>query len=177
VLNVLRGLNERFLFMTHIITRQRPFPSFADVRADLRLAKLNMAPPSAAHTALLTAAPGKSTPASSPPHPRPPAMTPSTGGSSGTNSGANRGRRRRGGRNQGNHGDTSAPGGQQWPSFYNPWTRSIQMWPGPAPGGPRPSPTCPDAPPQHAMLAGAPPPGYLASPPSPGAPLLPTPPT
>jgi hypothetical protein len=27
VLNVLRGLNERFLFMTHIITRQRPFPS------------------------------------------------------------------------------------------------------------------------------------------------------
>jgi len=28
--------------MSQLITRQRPFPSFADVRADLRLAELNM---------------------------------------------------------------------------------------------------------------------------------------
>ena len=177
VLNVLRGLNERFQFMTHIITRQRPFPSFADVRADLRLAELNMAPPSAAPTALLTAAPGKTTPAPSAAPPRLPATTPPTGGSSGTNSGANRGRRRRGGRNQGTLGSTSVPGGQQWPSFYNPWTGSIQMWPNPAPGGLRHSSTRPDAPPPHAMLAGTPPPGFPAAPPSPGAPLLPTPPT
>ena len=47
VLNILRGLNERFQFMSQFITRQKPFPSFADVRADLRLAELNMAPPSA----------------------------------------------------------------------------------------------------------------------------------
>ena len=47
VLNVLRGLNDRFQFMSQLVTRQKPFPSFADVRADLRLAELNMAPPSA----------------------------------------------------------------------------------------------------------------------------------
>jgi len=51
VLNVLRGLNERFQFMSQLITRQRPFPSFTDVRSDLHLAELNMAqstpPPSA----------------------------------------------------------------------------------------------------------------------------------
>ena len=46
VLNILRGLNERFQFMSQFITRQKSFPSFADVRADLRLAELNMAPPS-----------------------------------------------------------------------------------------------------------------------------------
>ena len=47
VLNVLRGLNERFQFMSQLVSRQQPFPSFVDVRADLRLAELNMAPPSA----------------------------------------------------------------------------------------------------------------------------------
>ena len=47
VLNILRGCNERFQFMSQFITRQKPFPSFADVRAYLRLAELNMAPPSA----------------------------------------------------------------------------------------------------------------------------------
>jgi len=53
VLNILRGLNERFQFMSQFITRQKPFPSFADVRADLRLAELNMAPPSAPPSALV----------------------------------------------------------------------------------------------------------------------------
>jgi hypothetical protein len=42
VLNLLRGLNERFQFMSQFITRQRPLPSFVDVRADLRLVELNM---------------------------------------------------------------------------------------------------------------------------------------
>jgi len=54
VLNVLRGLNEHFQFMCQLITRQRPFPSFTDVRSDLRLVELNMAqsmpPPSAFFT-------------------------------------------------------------------------------------------------------------------------------
>jgi len=55
VLNVLRGLNERFQFMSQLVTRQRPFPSFADVRADLRLAELNMGTPSASPSALVAA--------------------------------------------------------------------------------------------------------------------------
>jgi hypothetical protein len=46
VLNVLRGLNERFQVVSQLIPRQWPFPSFNDVCADLRLAELNMAPSS-----------------------------------------------------------------------------------------------------------------------------------
>jgi hypothetical protein len=65
VLNVLRGLNERFQFMSQLVTRQRPFPSFSNVRADLRLAELNMAPSSAPPSA-------SSQPPASRPPPRPP---------------------------------------------------------------------------------------------------------
>jgi len=71
VLNVLRGLNERFQFMSQLVTRQKPFPSFADVRADLRLAELNMASPSAPPSALVTA-PSSKPPAPSPAPQRPP---------------------------------------------------------------------------------------------------------
>ncbi|XP_066384861.1 uncharacterized protein [Miscanthus floridulus] len=59
VLNILRGLNERFQLMSQFITRQKPFPSFADVRADLRLAELNMAPPSAPPSALVVSSSSK----------------------------------------------------------------------------------------------------------------------
>jgi hypothetical protein len=52
VLNILCVLNERFQFMAQLVTRQRPFPSFTDVRVDLRLAELNMAPPSTPPSAL-----------------------------------------------------------------------------------------------------------------------------
>jgi len=52
VLNVLRGLNEKYSHLASLIARQRPFPSFIDVRADLHLeeitqkAKLVPSPPS-----------------------------------------------------------------------------------------------------------------------------------
>jgi len=176
VLNVLRGLNERFQFMAQLITRQKPFPPFADVRTDLRLAELNMVPPSAAPSALFASSssrPPSTTPAPSSASPRPPhpqGVLPTSRGSSGSG----RGRRRRGERNQGNQG------GPQWPSLYNPWSGSIHMWPGPTPGGPRTPPARTGVPPpqQHAMMAGVPSPGYLAPPPGPGLyspPLLPTP--
>ena len=74
VLNILQGLNERFQFMSQFITRQKPFPSFADVRADLRLAELNMAPPSAPPSALVVSSSSKppaSQPASGSATPRP----------------------------------------------------------------------------------------------------------
>jgi hypothetical protein len=35
-------------------------------------------------------------------------------------------------------GSTGRGGGQSWPSFYNPWTGTISMWPGPAPSASRP---------------------------------------
>jgi hypothetical protein len=70
VLNVLRGLNERFQFMSQLITRQKPFPPFADVRADLRLAELNMGTHSVPPSALVTAT--NSTKAPTPTSPAPP---------------------------------------------------------------------------------------------------------
>jgi len=70
VLNVLRGLNERFQFMSQLITRQKPFPPFVDVRADLRLAELNMGTPSVPPSALVAAA--ASTKAPTPTSPAPP---------------------------------------------------------------------------------------------------------
>ena len=63
VLNVLQGLNERFQFMVQLITRQKSFPSFADVRADLRLADLNMGQSSGTPTAFLASSSSKSPPA------------------------------------------------------------------------------------------------------------------
>jgi hypothetical protein len=53
VLNVLRGLNECFKFMSQLVTRQRPFPLFTDIQADLRLAELNVSPRSAPPSALV----------------------------------------------------------------------------------------------------------------------------
>jgi hypothetical protein len=53
VMNILRGLNERFQFVAQLLSRQRPFPSFVDVRADLRLAELTMGTTSAPPTALV----------------------------------------------------------------------------------------------------------------------------
>jgi len=81
VLNVLRGLNERFQFMVQLITRQKPFPSFADVRADLRLADLNMGQSSGTPTAFLASSSSKSPPAAPAPSPAPPKLpsTPSSG--------------------------------------------------------------------------------------------------
>ena len=79
VLNVLRGLNERFQFMSQLVTRQRPFPSFADIRADLRLVELNMAPPSVPPSALVASTPPRTpTPAAASPQP-----PPAAGGGSG----------------------------------------------------------------------------------------------
>ena len=95
VLNILCGLNERFQFMAQLITQQKPFPSFADVRADLRLAELNMTPASGPPTALdakQDTCPGTAV-RSCLPSPSP--------GRRGGSSGNGRGRRRRGGRGQG----------------------------------------------------------------------------
>ena len=154
--------------MSQLITRQKPFPSFVDVRADLRLAELNMAPPSAPPLALVASTPPR-TPTPTAASSRPP---PTVGGTpAGGNNG--RGRCRRGGRGQGSSAGSpqptgGPPGGPQWPSFLNPWTGSIHMWPGSSSGRSHGPPPHPGQPPQQAMMAGPAAPGTYY-PPAPAA--------
>ncbi|XP_062230091.1 uncharacterized protein LOC133927670 [Phragmites australis] len=43
IMSVLCGLNEKFAYMAALLKRQKPFPSFIDVRSDLLLEELTMA--------------------------------------------------------------------------------------------------------------------------------------
>lgn len=132
VLNVIRGLNERYRDIGVHLRRGRPFPSFAAVRNELLLEEINMVQtPSAPPTALVATgshSPRQSAPTSSD-TPRPAApkqkkkRTPnhrtSSGGPAAPGSSAP-------------FSDSSTAGhGGGWPSLFNPWTGSIQMWPGP----------------------------------------------
>jgi hypothetical protein len=53
VLNVLRGLNDRYSHLAALITHTHPFPSFADVRADLLIEEVTMASKVSTPTALV----------------------------------------------------------------------------------------------------------------------------
>ena len=137
VLSVLRGLNAKFSYMAALLKRQKPFPSFIDVRSDLLLEELTMGPrsstPSTALVATAPAAPRGSVPGAP------------SGGGGGGGTGSSR-RRRRNGNGKGGHsgngstGTPSAPPGSSantagappaWPpTVYNPWTGTIQLWPG-----------------------------------------------
>jgi hypothetical protein len=58
ILDVLRGLNDRFAHLAALIQQQRPFPTFIEVCSDLRLAELTMkAKPAAPAQALTTSVP------------------------------------------------------------------------------------------------------------------------
>jgi hypothetical protein len=131
VLNVIRGLNERYKDIGVHLRRGRPFPSFAAVRNELLLEEINMvqtppAPPTAL-VATSSSAPRQSGPPSSD-SPRPAATKQKKSkdrrGTAAPGSGAP---------SSGSSSTPSmaaAPGGG-WPSFFNLWTGSIQMWPGP----------------------------------------------
>lgn len=172
VLNVLRGLSGKFTYMTPHFKRQRPFPTFNEVRADLLLEELmGSTTSSTSSTALVATTPGDAKGAGGPGGPSAPKGA-SSGSSTQPGSGSGYGRRRRrgsgngGGKNadQSTTGQSAAP----WPSFYNPWTGTIQMWPGPpaAPSGSQPrarSPVLAGAgiQPPHALVVAAPGPyGY-----------------
>lgn len=177
VLNVLRGLNEKFAHMKAHFKRSKPFPSFNEVRNDLILEEIDSSAPPPPATALVAA----------PARPSGGYVPPGSGGSAAPHGGFNRstppsgspsagsaggGRRRRRGNNGG--GKATAP----WPSIYNPWTGQITMWPGPQQrGGQAPRAPAPHAASQQALLAAqahyAPPPVHAAQL-APG-PLLPTP--
>jgi hypothetical protein len=152
VLNVLRGLSDRFSDIGRYLSLGHPFPTFHDVCATLLLEELTMAhhvyAPSVALLASTKPQQGGTSSASSK-APQPPPR------SGNTNQFKNC-RSKRGG--QGRQGllPTSAtgPGGPTtlqhgctsglWPSLQNPWTRAIQMWPGPRAPTPQQ---------QHALLA------------------------
>ena len=106
--------------MVALLKRSRPFPTFDEVRNDLLLEELTVRkvrPSSTTSTALVTTTPKGS--ATSAPPPATPGGSTTPGGSSGS-TGKSKNRRKNGNK-----------GGTPWPSFYNPWTGTITMWPGP----------------------------------------------
>jgi hypothetical protein len=165
VLNVLRGLSDRYTHLWSLIMRQRPFPTFLQVRDDLALEEITLG----AQAALISD-PGSSSSSTTlaaltptrPPTPsghRPPGPN-MGGGVRGGGGGGGGGCRRRGGRGGGGgassgggaRGSAPAPGPQQgapWPTFHHPWSGRISMWQFQGPSS--------EARPPVAMFAGAPP--------------------
>jgi uncharacterized membrane protein YgcG len=145
VLNVLRGLSERYTHLRSLLMRQHPFPTFLQVRDDLALEEITLGA-----QATLISGPGSSSSSTAlaaltptrPPTPsghRPPGPNMGGGGRGGGGGGGG-GRRRRGGRGGaggagpggGARGSAPAPGPQQgapWPTFHHPWSGRISMWP------------------------------------------------
>lgn len=153
VLNVIRGLNERFHDACRHLRCSHPFPKYKETLAELTLEKLTMAhQASSPSTALLTAT-GKAASSASFLSSRPP-QQPSLSKNSGSKfGGAKRDskdsksrRSKSGGKPSTIHG-TPASGGSQYdgqgpsapntgdvgsitlPFFLNPWTEDIHMWP------------------------------------------------
>jgi uncharacterized membrane protein YgcG len=169
VLNVLRGLSDRYTHLRSLLMRQRPFPTFLQVRDDLALEEITLGA-----QATLISGPGSSSTAlaaltpSCPPTPsghRPPGPNMGGGGRGGGGGGGG-GRRRRGGRGGGGgaRGSAPAPGPQQgapWPTFHHSWSGRISMWPFQGPVS--------EARPPVAMFAGAQP-GFTVASPSPWTP-------
>jgi hypothetical protein len=177
VLNILRGLNQRFKHVGSIIQRYSPFPNFLKVHDDLLLEELQMdnTGPLVAPTALYTNIASL--------EPKPPSFTPSrpphggNGGTSGNwskyhnknyNSGNGGGHNDKNSTGDGGHGGSSsqtiAPTGSDgrtnalWLTYGHPWQGHMTMYPSPMPARQR----C-----LHAFMAT---PGLYASPaPCPGS--------
>jgi hypothetical protein len=151
VLNILRGLNQRFEHMGSIIRRYSPFLNFLKVRDDLLLEEIHMdsTDPLAVPTALYTnVAPSEARPPSSTPF-RPP-----SGGNSGhwnKNNNKNRNDGHGGGNNGRNNNDSgghNSSSGQTtvptasddrtdtpWPTYGHPWQGHMTVYPVPVPIG------------------------------------------
>jgi hypothetical protein len=148
VLNVLRGLSDRYAHLRSLIMRQRPFPTFLQVRDDLALeitlgaqaASISGPVSSSSSTALATITPTRPpTPSHSTLGSHPPGPSRGGGGRGGGGGGGG-GRRRRGhsgGAGGGARGNAPTPGPQQgapWPTFHHPWSGRISMWSFQGPG-------------------------------------------
>jgi len=135
VLNILRGLNEQYSVVASHLRRGRPFPTYADAKAELLMEELSLKHCSTAPATSLEAAAGTSASA-------PSAAPSASGGKQQQRRGKRGGQKNKTGRSGGSSTSSTAgqkasgasPGAPQgWPSFYNPWTGMIQMWPGPRP--------------------------------------------
>jgi len=164
VLNVLRGLSDRYAHLRTWITRQRPFPTFfcrygtiLSWRSSPRASSRGL------HLGLSPQGPRPPRPHLLPLHRRVRLLRLRTqlsvlgplplGPSGGVGGGACWSPRGRGGGRGGGAGCWGTPAlppprGATWPSFHNPWSGRISMWPFQALGG---------EPRSAAMLAGAPP--------------------
>ena len=142
VLHVIRGLNERFKNVGMHLRRGRPFPTFLEAKADLLLEEMTMDPQTPSQAMALAAS--GSTPTAPSQSVRPGGTD--SGGAPAPSSKSRRSKRggKRGGSRQQQQHDgqpssgqpasqKTSYGGASWPSFYNPWTGSIQMWPGTRP--------------------------------------------
>ncbi|XP_062184578.1 uncharacterized protein LOC133888376 [Phragmites australis] len=140
VLTVLRDLNDKFTYMAALLKRQRPFPSFLEVRSDLLLEELTMENRPSSVTAFITTNPSaprggtqtEGAPSGSigdtsgtrppgPPHAGAPQGHPSSGSDN-----SNRCRCcGNGGAKASGSAGSSNTNTVPWPSFYNPWTGTI----------------------------------------------------
>jgi hypothetical protein len=149
VLNIFRGLNQRFEHVGSIIQRYPPFLNFLKVRDDLLLEEIHMdsTGPPAVPTALYTNAASPAVkPLSSTPS-RPP-----NGGNGGT--GGNQNKYNNKNRNSGNGKNNNGDGGRggssgqttaftgsdgrtnaPWPTYDHPWQGHMTMYLGPVPTG------------------------------------------
>jgi len=111
VLNVIRGLNERFSHVGALLRRSRPFPTFLEARDDLILEELTLENKESPATALAasTAAAGSSSAAS-------PTSNTGSGGAGGPKSSNGNRRSRRGGGGKGGPGGNNSTGGHRPPS-------------------------------------------------------------
>ena len=163
VLNLLHGLSDKFESIGRHLKRARPFSTFLEAHADLLLEELMMSkrttptPPPSTFVA-------DTTPSSGSTSVPPPSTTTAGGNPKSTGNNNNKGHCGKHGKGSGSGGQpgtsgsgsdgvTSGPApnsegasgaGQPWPSFWNPWTSSIQMWPGTRPSlAPLPCPAQP----------------------------------
>jgi hypothetical protein len=153
VLNILRGLNQRFEHVCSIIRRYSSFPTFLKVQDDLLLEiHMDSTDPSAAPTPLYTNV--------APPTARPPSSTlsrPPSGGNNGISGHRNKNnnKNRNGGhgggdngRNNNGSGDRNDSSGQTtirtasdgrtgtpWPTYSHLWQGHMTVYPGPVPTG------------------------------------------
>jgi hypothetical protein len=154
VLNILRGLNERFDHVGSIIQRYSLFPNFLKVRDDLLLEEIHMdsTGPSAATTALYTnVVPLAARPSSSTLSHLPSGDNSGNSGHRNKNNNKNCNGSHGGGNNSRNNngsgGRTSSSGqptvptasdggtGTPWPTYGHPWQGHMTIYPGPVPTG------------------------------------------
>jgi hypothetical protein len=133
VLNVIRGLNERFTHIGALLRHARPFPTFLEVKDDLSLEELTLGSrqpsPAAALAATTKSAPssGVENNAGSKPN-----RHSKRGGGSGGGGGPTQQQhsaQQQPQQHAGGAKTVSLPSGG-WPTVYNPWTGTIQLWSG-----------------------------------------------